>query len=459
MKVLFIANQFGFFRHLEPVAISLLEKGHQIEIWFGSAEKPGITDRGVRDLITKYNLENYRKFARKKNLWQVISRFFRDLLGYRTYLRPGLTSAWYKNHYLGRMGYFARLIAQNPTMRRFLSGEDALLLLRSYLQRIPADRKIISELHKAAPDVVIVTTNLPWEAPDLEYLKACTTIGIPTAIQIASWDNLTTKSTFYTIPDAILVWNKYIEDEAIKLHDVPKDKIVVTGAATFDYLFSLRESCTFLEFCQRTGLAGDKPYIIYLGSSSSVAGNETIFVRDFVRSLRKSLNVDVLIRPHPVNYRVWSEFNEPGSIVWPRIGELPDTVKAKKDFWDALHHSLAIVGVNTSAMIEAAIVDKPCITIKSEQFSSSQSETGHFRHLINGKFLEFADDFEDAISLIKDIIAGVDRLHGNRKDFATDFIRPNGIKQPVGPLIAETLVMLGKKKNANDINDWLAQNL
>jgi len=97
-------------------------------------------------------------------------------------------------------------------------------------------------------------------------------------------------------------------------------------------------------------------------------------------------------------------------------------------------------------MLEAAVLDRPCITIMLDDYKASQDESGHFRHLLNGGFLEIAEDFDQASEILKRILNGEDRLKNNRKRFVSEFIRPRGINRPVGPLIAELIEQLDPKK-------------
>ena len=46
-----------------------------------------------------------------------------------------------------------------------------------------------------------------------------------------------------------------------------------------------------------------------------------------------------------------------------------------------MYHASATVGLNTSAMIEAAIVGRPVHTILVPEFQHSQEGTLHFRYL------------------------------------------------------------------------------
>ena len=339
-----------------------------------------------------------------------------------------------------RVGKIVKILVKVPYFERLLVSDRFLSRLRKILEVIPPNKTVVKDLRRISPDVLIVTSNLPWDAQELDYLKAASFLGIPAVLQVASWDNLTTKSTFNIIPDKILLWNQAIKEEAVVLHGVPPEKIVVTGAATFDYIFSYNPTRTHMELGQLAGLKTEEPYIVYLGSSTSIAGDESLFIREFARRVFERLKIRVLIRPHPINYRVWATFNEPECVVWPQKGELPDTVDTKQDFLDTLYHSVAVVGVNTSAMIEAAIMDKPCISIKADQFASSQSEASHFRHLVNGQFLDIVENIDEAVASIGRILDGNDKLKESRKAFVASFIRPNGLEKNVGTLIASTLL-------------------
>ncbi len=443
MKILFVANQFGHFRHMEPVAEALLSLGCQVEWCFGHSIKTDITDRSVVEFNTRHRLPPYRRMPVSRHIWRPISRFFRSVLGYRVYLTPGWTNARYKEIYQRNVKGLARLLIKMPLMEGFLKSPRMYDLLRYILKIIPDNPAVVSDIKNIQPSMVFVTSNLPWEAQELEYLKAAMHLGIPSVVQVASWDNLTTKSTLNVIPDAILLWNNSLKEEAEVLHGFPAEKIVVTGAATFDYIFSFEKKTEKQQFYTKAGLDGDSPYVVYLGSSKSIAGDETAFAREFVREVKERLNVQVLIRPHPINYKSWENFHESGAVVWPRQGELPDTQDTKQDFLETLYYCAAVAGVNTSALIETAILNKPCISIKTEQFKVAQSETGHFRHLSKGQFLEIAQNIDEAIEQIRAVLDGKDQLYEARKAFVENFIRPNGVEIPVGKFVADkTLSML-----------------
>ena len=61
-----------------------------------------------------------------------------------------------------------------------------------------------------------------------------------------------------------------------------------------------------------------------------------------------------------------------------------------------MHHSAAVVGLNTSAQLEAAILGRPVLTILAPEFADGQQGTLHFSYLLKeqGGFVDVAPDFE-----------------------------------------------------------------
>lgn len=460
MKVIFVTNQFFFFRHIDPIASDLVKRGHQVSFWFGNLEKNNITDRAVNKFIEDHgDLASFRSLSRRTSgNFRYLHRVVRELLGYHTYLVPGFTSPNKKQVFESRMSAASKWLVKISIIRNLLRSQRIYLALRKLLAVIPVDSGIIAELQEEKPDILVAVTNLREDikAPELDYAKAALQLGIKAVNLVASWDNLSTKSTFNIIPNAIILWNEPMREEAVKLHRISTEKIIISGAETFDYLFNVQETCTRAEFCMKLGIE-NKPFVVYLGSSSSMTGDETDFIRSFIRVLRDKLGIQTLIRPHPLNAGIWLGFDEAGSVIWPKNGELPDVEYAQQDLWNTFRYSSAVVGINTSAMIEAAIVDRPCITIKASQYSASQAESGHFRHLLNGNFLEVADNFEHAALLIKNILEGKDRFAVQRKAFVSSFIRPNGVGRAVGPIITQALLLLAQGEHPDVIQTQIAE--
>ena len=67
-----------------------------------------------------------------------------------------------------------------------------------------------------------------------------------------------------------------------------------------------------------------------------------------------------------------------------QLGDVPVDARSKGDYFDSLYHASATVGLNTSAMIEAAIFGRPVHTVLLPEFRDSHEGTVHFRYLLEG---------------------------------------------------------------------------
>jgi hypothetical protein len=115
---------------------------------------------------------------------------------------------------------------------------------------------------------------------------------------------------------------------------------------------------------------------------------------------------------------------------------------ADQVLYDTVFHSAAVVGLNTSAEIEAAIVGRPVFTIIDPE-AGGQSGTLHFHYLLqaNGGHVRLAETFDDHRRQLEGALAGaVDR--GAIDSFIETFVRPRGRERPVSPLVADAIESL-----------------
>jgi hypothetical protein len=122
------------------------------------------------------------------------------------------------------------------------------------------------------------------------------------------------------------------------------------------------------------------------------------------------------------------------------------TSEIRQDFFHSIYYSLGVIGINTSAFIEAAIVDKPCVAIASDQFELTQLSIPHFKHLLDAGFLELPHDFEEAASTIARIVKGEDHKKNKRREFIHFFIRPHGLDRPAAEVIAMAILNVASGK-------------
>jgi hypothetical protein len=227
------------------------------------------------------------------------------------------------------------------------------------------------------------------------------------------------------------------------MHQVPAEQIVVTGAQCFDQWFDRQPSLDRATFCAGIGLP-DRPYLLYVCSALFQGSvNEAQFVQRWIRGLRSSgleplASTPILVRPHPARMKEWDHVDlssESGVVLWGRNPIDPD---AKAGYYNSLYHSAAIVGLNTSAFLEGAIVGRPVFTTLLPEHHENQEGTIHFHYLLNveGGLLHadgaLAPHFEQINASLAD---GASESPRSRR-FVEAFIRPAGIG------VAATLVFV-----------------
>ena len=115
----------------------------------------------------------------------------------------------------------------------------------------PADPGIVAALRMLAPDCVIVSpANLRY-SEEVEYVKGARSLGIPCAIPVLSWDNLTTKGLLHVPPDLLLTWHDGHAKDARHYHGIPPENVVVAGSPLFDRWFDSTPIRSRFETCVR----------------------------------------------------------------------------------------------------------------------------------------------------------------------------------------------------------------
>jgi hypothetical protein len=115
-----------------------------------------------------------------------------------------------------------------------------------------------------------------------------------------------------------------------------------------------------------------------------------------------------------------------------------------------------VLGINTSAFIEAAILDKPCITILAERYHDTQQDIAHFQYLLRSGFLEVAADVAQVGQIIHAHQQGGDHKREHRRRVVHDFIRPWGLERPAGQIMIAAIEAAAARRTASQINTRLA---
>lgn len=464
LHVLFFMQHLGrYLRFFDSVIREMIDRGHSVHLVFEyKEEEHGHLGGHLVDPWLR-RMEQHPRFrwtisrAWRTDPWFRVARRVRAALDYVYFLQVGEERApFLVQRARRRAPRPVKLLARLPVLRSPLGLRAAAAVLGACEDAVPTSRRIQDLVREADPDVVLVTPHLTPASTDVHYVRSAAATGLPTGICIASWDNLSSKQLLRVVPDLLTVWNETQLEEAVSLHEVPQDRVMVTGAQCFDHWFGWpprpRE-----QFLARIGLDPAKPYILYVGGSLFPAWRtEAEFCLDWIDALRSSdepalRDASILIRSHPKRNREWqridfSRFRD--LVLWPRTVESPVEDDQRADYFDSIYHSAVVVGVNTSAMIEAGAIGRAVHTITVPEFAASQSGVLHFRYLreVGGGLVQVASDLEEHVRRLEDVLTGRD-TEGEEaaRRFTELFVRPQGIQVPATPIFVDAIEALARR--------------
>ncbi len=98
-------------------------------------------------------------------------------------------------------------------------------------------------------------------------------------------------------------------------------------------------------------------------------------------------------------------------------------------------------------MIEAAIVDRPVRTIRTDDFRETQGGTLHFHYLLEKRdgFVKSADGFDEHLGQLAEALANPRTSHKHNAAFIRSFIRPHGPSTPCTPIMSRQIEVLAHK--------------
>lgn len=468
MRILFVLRRPNLVRNYESTIELLADRGHEVELVFsrliGKGEAPPDLER-TGELVDRFPTRisyraapevdpasGWRGLAGAVRIWGDLGRYvhprfadaplLRNRIAHRAKLTVRPTRAG------GRAARVA--IALADRLERTRSARLAAVLAwlgRRLEEAIPPAPEVVALLGERRPDVVLVSPLIDAGSDQVEFVKAARALGIPSAACIASWDNLSSKGLIRLDPDRVFVWNDVQVREAVEMHDVARPRVVATGAPRFDPWFERRPSRTAAEFRREIGLEPASPYVLYLCSSAFIAPNELPYVERWIAALRADdelRDLGVLVRPHPQNAHVWldADVSQLGNVtIWPRAGEDVADEHSRADFYDSLAHGIAVVGINTSALIEAAIAGKSVLTVADETFAQTQAGTLHYRYLLHdhGGFLREAPDLAVHVAQLRDAVRDAAAESERTLDFVGRFVRPHGLERSSTAILVDEI--------------------
>jgi hypothetical protein len=452
VKILFVLHHAGVTPFARTLRL-LAERGHHVHVVFKRV-KTAESRRDLEQLAREYPAITFGHAPGGRGSdWDPLARKLRATIDYLRYLQP---------RYRDAEKLRARAERNAPAAGRRLGRAAralgppgvaaALGALRRVERCLPPPPWIQRRLANGAYDLILVTPLIELGSSQSDWLRAAKRSGLRTGYPVLSWDNLTNKGLLRDVPDRVFVWNEVQAREAVDLHGVPRERVVVTGAQPFDHWFEWTPSRSREEFCAEAGLPADRPFLVYVCSSGFVAPDEPAFVRRWITELRAHggllAEAGILVRPHPLFAVQWEgiELDDPRAAIWPRHDQDPSDEQGRLNYFDSIYHAAAMVGINTTAQIEGAIVGRPVHTVLADDFRLTQEGTLHFHYLedgATGELIVGRTFAEHAAQLEESLDGHFDRERNER--FLRWFVRPLGLDVSGSEQLADAVEELGRE--------------
>jgi hypothetical protein len=465
MKILFVLKQKKNVETFAATIRALTGRGHSVAL--AVQEHSDTRADQYRNAIDSPLFSMVRCPAHRADRWSDVAWLLRSLRDCVHYQQPAMRNAVkLQARSVQKLREELRIDADNEAVASALRGlpapqigrlEDVFALAE---RQLPVDPVYEAFLREHAPDVLLISPLVHFGSAQADFVAGARAVGVPVGMLLYSWDNLSTKGCLHRAPDWMFVWNERQRLEARALHEFPEDRVIVTGAPRFDSFFALAPRLARAEFHARLGLDPAKPTILYVCSSVLVSAAELGFVRGWLAAIRGSSgslrDANILVRPHPDIELLGAQY-DCEEIQWPsmrgskgfvsrpfgdpRAIVLKTSDRARQGLFECLFHSAAVVGLNTSAELEAAIVGRPVYTvIAGDAAADGQNSTLHFHYLLEeqGGCVRCAGDLAEHVAQLQ---AELDRPRDGAdiRRFAGEFLRPHGIDRPVAPVLADAI--------------------
>lgn len=455
MKVLFSALHFAALRNFESVICGLAERGHDVLLLADEPESVG--GQGLAtSLEARYPGRVRCAFTPSyaSEPWFAIARKLRQGTDYLRFSAPRYASfPKLRERAAERVPRALTTLMRTPGLNT-ASGRRLITALLDRLDReMPTNPTMDAFLAAERPDVLLLASITNPRGPQLDHLRSAQKLGVATAVCVYSWDHLSSKARVRIAPDRVLLWNDVQRQEAIELHGLPSNRIVVTGAQCYDQWFDKPPSRNRGEFARDMGLPSERSLLLYVCSALTPDPKESRFVRAWLESIRASPNprlagAAIIIRPHPERRDEWRDID------WSDLGPVrigghnPVTQTAKSDYHDALVHSVAVIGLVTSAFLEAAIVGRPVLALLPDELRSHQEGMQHFRYLLEVEdgLLETSRTLDQHVAQLDRIVAGDESYKARQTRFLRAFVRPFGLDQPGTPRFVDAVEAVGAER-------------
>ena len=269
---------------------------------------------------------------------------------------------------------------------------------------LPCKPDVYRLIRQSNPSLVFSSPGNMRHTKEVEFLKAAKHLGIPTAISVLSWDNLTNKGMIHMKPNFLFAWNKFHLDSSRSIHFIKPRRSYIVGSPFFDKWVDRQfDSLSRTQILQALGLPRERQYVLYMGSSKNILGDESKYI-DFIASHLRAEYPEsppyVVVRSHGANPQDLSGLNCSNIIIDSSHQGVPFFENHKSFMSSLLSNATCSVCLNSSVIIDALIHGVPCATFSVGHHEDTLQRSDHLSQLLQLNAISYFPDIDQICSFI-----------------------------------------------------------
>lgn len=375
-------------------------------------ERAGGTRVLLEEGLVPYTVPFAQRVARKADIW-LNSQIGLFPLGLRHSLRHGFNAErmqpGHKIPYLDldRLGPLPRWGFLDPVMMRWHYGRFRYVAT-----------SLLGALREERPLLVLGNTQTFQSMP---FVLAAKRLGLPVVGYIASWDHPVGKGIVPPHLDRYLVQNEIMRDDLRRYHNIPPERIDVTGWPTSDVYHRRHSRDEYEALLRGLGVDSAKPVVFVVGNVFHNAPYEHVFLErlaEWASSPENRARFSLLFRPHPHDVDWRARY----------AGALDRGVAAQEatyadldDLTVLLQYVSCVVAHAGTVLLDAIANDRPSVCVLYDDGApdgerrAEQNVTGkHYEALVDSGCFYPARSFEQVVDGVERALSNPAEQHDER---------------------------------------------
>jgi len=261
------------------------------------------------------------------------------------------------------------------------------------------------------------------------FLAGARRLGIPVVAHVASWDHTVGKGVISPHCVVYVVQNAGMEEDLVRYHGIPRDRVVVSGWPQTDIYFHHRPRDEYDTLLGSYALDPRRPLVVVMGNTPTNTPYEGRFVERLLAWWEEAgrERFSLLFRPHPRD-REWRERfaaavgHEGACVQEPSFRDFEQLATL-------LQHCDCVVTNAGTILLEALVNDRPSVCVlydeggpPGESWAFQNIVGEHYRELATSTAFYRAERFEEVVDGIQRALANPRELAEERRRVAREVV-------------------------------------